>query len=187
MMLSRTEMYSFLFAAMVFAGWYYWNEQSKLSEPVENWFVVRNISIPDFVEGENPIMIYDHEQRREAAIRRNVDIHHADNLKGDPICSGRSVRTSGPTVNGMDVNIPFSEFVASICAPKEGSYVANVSWLVAPEGYKLKWLRHTSNVFKVLPKDVVPFTQQDKEQLERAQDLLNNPIPPVEPQEETPP
>ena len=168
---TRIEIYAFIFASALLTGWYTWNEGVKKSEPVENWLVVRNISIPDFIEGENPIIIYDREQRRAASIRRNVDIHHAGNIDGDPVCSGRSVRAASPATE--NVNVLFSEFVAAACAPPEGLYVAQVSWIVLAEGYKPKRLTYVSNVFRVLPKGSLSYVPPEQvQQLEKAQELL---------------
>lgn len=171
---TRVEIYAFIFAAALLAGWYAWNEAAKKNEPVENWLVVKNISIPDFIEGENPIIIYDREQRRDATIRRNVDIHHAGNIDGDPVCSGRSVRASGTAT--QDVNILLSEFVSNSCSPPEGVYVAQASWIVLAKGYMPKRLTYVSNVFRVLPKGSLSYVPPEQvQQLEQAQELLNNP------------
>jgi hypothetical protein len=176
MKLSRIEMYAFMFAAAILSGWYAWNEAAKRGEPVENWLVVRNIAIPDFIEGENPIIIYDREHRREASIRRNVDIHRAGNIDGDPVCSGRNVKALSPAGNLGDVNIPLSDFVSAPCSPGEGMYVAQVSWIVAAKGYPPKRLTYVSNVFRVLPKGSLSYVPPEQvQQLEKAQELLNNP------------
>jgi len=175
MKMSRVEIYAFIFAAILLGLWYTWNETAKEGEPAENWLVVRNIAIPDFVEGENPIIIYDREHRRQATIRRNVDLHHAGNIDGDPVCSGRSVRSIDPTATG-DVNLLLSEFLNAPCSPPEGVYVAQVSWIVSPKGYRPKRLTYVSNVFRVLPRGSLRYVPPEQvQQLEKAQELLNNP------------
>lgn len=177
----RVEIYAFIFAAALLTGWYSWNEAAKRQEPVESWLVVKNIFIPDFIEGENPIIIYDREQRRDASIRRNVDIHHAGNVDGDPVCSGRNVKASAPSGKLDDVNVLFSDFVAAPCAPPEGRYVAQASWIVLAEGYRPKRLTYVSNIFRVLPKGSLSYVPPEQvQQLEKAQELLNDPIPLIE-------
>jgi len=92
------------------------------------------------------------------------------------VCSGRSVKALTPTGSIGDINVLFSDFVNSPCAPKEGQYVAQVSWIVLAEGYRPKRLTYVSNVFRVLPKGSLRYVPPEQvQQLEKAQELLNNP------------
>lgn len=172
MKLTRTDFAALFAAVIAFAAWYTWNERAKQNEPADNWFVVRNVAVPDFTEGENPSIVYDRENRQPATIKRNVDIHSADDINADPVCSGRNVKAIG--ISALpDVNVPLSEFIGAPCTLRAGQYVAEVSWIVTPKGYKPKRATYVSNIFRVLPSGSLPYVPPAQvQQLEKAQELL---------------
>lgn len=125
--------------------------EARAQELVERWFVVRNISIPDHAEGEDPLIVYDRDVRGAATINRIVEIHVVAEEKIHPICTGSRLNRYELNVNQPVVGKPLSWFVGKDCKLKPGQYVAKAYWEVRPDGYPAKHTWLTSNVFTVLP------------------------------------
>ena len=150
---------------------------AREAEPADKWFVVKNVAIPDFTQGEDPAIIYDREYRGDASINRDVDIHLAETVGAPPICSGRNV-TARKSDTLADVKILLSDFVGTPCKLAPGKYVAETSWLIIPEGYPPKHVSYVSNIFQVIPSGSLDYVPPEQvQQLENAQKLLNNQIP----------
>lgn len=186
MKLTRIDAYAFFIGAAVVAGWFAYSSAIKKSVPATDFFTVREINIPDFVEGSDPVVVYDRTIKRDFIGTFIVEIHKAETSANYAVCSNSAARNykagekPPPTVT-------LKWFVDRDCGLSAGQYVAETTWKIEAEGYPAKEYSATSNVFRVLPEGAQLYvTPQQIEQLSKAQDLLNDPIP-VLPTESSPP
>ena len=53
--------------------------------PAEAFFVIKNVLVPDFVEGENPLIVYDRQTKKTFYGTWNVEVHQ---VGGTPLPAG---------------------------------------------------------------------------------------------------
>lgn len=177
--LHRSDFLAVLIAMAMGAGWYSYNNASKRDAPATDWFSVRNISVPDFVEGEDPIIIYDRDIKKSFNATWSVEVHGATASTNYPICTGSGNNKYQPGETLPEQGVRLSWFVGRIeCVHvPPGKYNLEINYEIRPPGYPTKIYTATSNIFTVAPKGSELYLSPDKiDQLDKAQDLLNNPI-----------
>lgn len=177
---SRVELWAFIAASIVLTGWYSYSNRVKDATPATDFFTVREINIPDFEQGDDPVMVYDRTIKRDFIGTFIVELRKAEKGVREPACANSVVRTYKIGEKPPET-VTLKWFVDRECPLPEGQYVAEATWRIEAEGFPMKEYSAVSNVFRVLPKGAQAYvTPEQMEQLERAQILLDNPIPLVE-------
>jgi hypothetical protein len=117
----------------------------------DQWMVVRNVAVPDFVEGTDPLITYSREIRKPFIGEWLVEVHQAGSADTAP-CYG-----SGRNRYEVDEVIPeggvlLSWFIGTKCSLPPGKYILDTTWTILADGYPPKEIRYLSNPFTVLPK-----------------------------------
>lgn len=192
----------FLTVAVVYIGWnMYWDKvdreerrvawaekreaeakeaQAKIDEPASTWFALRGISIKDFVEGEDPTVVIDREVKKPFIQHWILQVHRVDVApEFPPVCetSGTVWRTS---MGGDNlVTLSWSKLWGSKpCHLYPGNYILREYNRLEILGYPDKEVERVSDIFAVLPMGSEKYvTPKIIEQLGKAQELLENPVP----------
>lgn len=176
MKLTRIDAWAFFAGAGALAGWLAYSSAVKETTPATEWFSVRNISVPDFVKGEDPAVVYDRVISKPFSGTWNVEVHPVSAAEDYPVCTGSGTNLYKPNETLPEKGITLSWFVGRVCDLPEGQYNLEVNYEIRPEGYPTKQYSATSNIFRVLPKGSQLYIAPEQvQQLEKAQELLNNP------------
>lgn len=151
MKFTRIDAYAAFVGAMAVALWFSYSNSVKESLPATDFFTVREINIPDFVEGTDPVMTYDRNIKKDFLGTFIVEIHAATASANYSVCSNSASRTYKAGEKKPET-VTLKWFVDRDCALKSGQYVAETTWKIEAEGYPTKEYSAVSNVFRVLPK-----------------------------------
>lgn len=128
------------------------NEMIKREEtPARNWFLVRNVNVPDFIEGEDPLIVYDREISKHFFATWNVEIREINSNGEINICEGSGSSSYEPSDKLPHPGVRLSWYIGKDCHLKPGTYVMQTTWEMRPPGYPTKETSFTSNQFEVLP------------------------------------
>lgn len=176
-MLSKVDFFAFIAAAALFVGYGYYDSRMKEHAPATDFFTVREINIPDFVQGTDPVMVYDRTIKRDFIGTFVVEIHRAEKGANYAVCSNSATRTYKAGEKAPET-VTLDWFVDRKCGLMPGQYVAETAWKIEAEGYPDKEYSAISNVFRVIPEGAQTYvTPEQVEQLKKAEELLLNPIP----------
>lgn len=161
--LKKGNVPALIIAVIVSAGGIYWQqvrfqrdqtaqEAALKATPVETFFEVKNVSVPNFIEGENPIIIYDRVIKKPFMGFWNVEAHMIDAVTDFNYCSG-----SGSALYTVKEKLPPSGikldwFMGKDCHLPAGKWVLKTNWEIDAEGYPKKFETFTSNIFTIAPK-----------------------------------
>jgi hypothetical protein len=168
MKLKKIDLYSAATAVCLMLGYLVWSNYVKEEKPAEEWFVVKNIAVPNFIEGDDPLMIYDREVKLPFDATWNVIISRVGVPTLDPVCSGSGHHNYEPRTKMPEAGVTMSFFVGDDawrnCSNKmkEGQYSLRVSYEMRPEGYPVKHLSYSSNLFRVLPRGAQLYIEPDQ-------------------------
>lgn len=151
-MIKRVDFYSMGVAAILVTGWLAWSDAVKKEVPASTWFEVKNISVPNFVEGDDPMMIYDRKIIKPFHATWSVEVHRANDAVDYAYCYGSGNQFYEPKEILPKSGVTLSWFIGKDCKLPEGQYTLQASWEIRPEGYPTKIETYTSNLFRVLPK-----------------------------------
>lgn len=126
-------------------------EAERAAAHVHEWFVVRNVSVPDFMEGADPLIVYDREVYKPFNGTWNVDIRKVSGGTQFNICIGSGVSSYKPSEKLPAAGVLLSYFVGKKCDLPPGTYIMEATWELRPPGYPIKETSFTSNQFQVLP------------------------------------
>lgn len=117
------------------------------------WFEVREIFVPDHVEGSNPLLIYDRVIREEFRGFWVVEVQRreADGLT-HMVCSGSGVNDYEPEDTIPDSRVAWDWFIGRPCIIPPGPYRLRVSYDLTRIGWPVKTVVAISNNFYVLPR-----------------------------------
>ena len=177
MKLRRVDIFSVSFSVLLSFGIYLYIEGRKEAEPASNWYVLRSINVPDFVEGDDPVVTFESEVRQPVMVEFNVQAHKINDGVGfPPVCptEGRIYRT--PDDNKGLTLVKWSEFMAMgahpDCQLPAGEFILKARVGLKIAGYPDKELDRASAPFRVLPKGsllyVEPQQAQELQKLELA-------------------
>jgi hypothetical protein len=139
-----------------------WNDYSRHSEEraeqarreavlPDQWFVVRNIAIPDFVQGADPLITYSREIRQPFIGEWIAEVHGVSASNDFPICVGSGRANYTPKETLPDAGVLLSWYMGKDCRLEPGKYVIDTTWRILPEGYPPKVIQFASNPFAVRP------------------------------------
>lgn len=172
---SVTELLSAAFAVSLVLGYGAWDRQAKRGEPVEHFFDVQNVSIPNFKEGDDPLIVYDRAAKQAAKVTRIVEVLRAAAPDGVPVCEGRNTHKYENDFTIPEPTLRLSNFVGTKCDLAPDLYIPKVLWLVQAEGYPTKRIKRIGDQFRVLPKDAQPYIT-DKQLDQKVQDQVQKEI-----------
>ena len=122
--------------------------------PAQDFFEVRHVSVPPFIQGDDPLIVYDRIIKKDFFGTWNVEVHGiATDGTEFLVCSGSGVNKYEPKETALKIGFRFSQYVGNKdCNLQPGQYVLQSNWEIRAEGYPEKQESNTSNLFKVLPK-----------------------------------
>jgi hypothetical protein len=145
-----------LFGIMGFLYWQTTSEQNVLealkAEPVDHWFTVRSVTIPDFTVGTDPLIQYDRQIRQPFNGTWNVEIHPVGGEADYALCNGSGISFYEPKETLPKAGVTLSWFVGKECKLPEGQYIAQMHWEIRPVDVPTKILQISSNNFHVTAK-----------------------------------
>lgn len=176
-MINRTDIWAVIIGAGLLTGYVQYQKAAHEAAPATDWFTVREVNIPNFVEGQNPIIVYDRTIKKDFFGTFVVEIHKAEPGVNYAVCSNSASRTYKAGEKPPET-VDLKWFVDRDCGLKSGQYVAETTWKIEAEGYPDKEYSAVSNVFQVLPAGSQTYiTPKQIDQLEKAQELLNESEP----------
>lgn len=142
----------------------YWR---KSAEPVSEWYEINQIQVPDFIEGDDPIIVYARTVHKPARSRWVKEIMDVSNPKF-ATCTGNGTNDYSPVETG-EAPMKMSIFMGKNCELKPGRYIINWHGILSLPGYPDKALDASSNMFNVLPKGAQLYLLP--EQVEKLQEI----------------
>lgn len=164
----RIDLLAAVFAVAIVAVGFRWVEAFKVSAPASHWFEVYDVYVPDFVEGDDPPIIYDKVVRKPFVGEWVADIRPFTEGTPAAVCVGSG--TSHYAVEEQAKENPTLEwYIGKDCKLPPGTYTMSTVWEVRPEGYPTKYVEKNSNVFTVFPRGSQMFlTPEQVQKLESA-------------------
>ena len=123
----------------------------KENTPVSDWFVVKDIFVPDVTLGQDPVITVDRIIRKDFVAAWIVEVHSLVDGKWVLTCGG-SGENNYKTTDELPPKIHLLSWWANSpdCKLPEGTHRADTKWIVKPHGYPSKVLEKSSNAFKVI-------------------------------------
>lgn len=143
-----------------------WRE-AKNAEPIENWFEVKSIHVPDFSvdEAREAKVTYGDRQVKRGPVNYQWTVK-AEAVPEDRnflcVASGRRDARQGEQIP----SVPITDFMN--CKWREGDFRLDHSWAIDRPGYAMKVYRQSSNVFHVRPPGTEPYVSE-KQFIEQVQ------------------
>ena len=109
--MKKVDIYAFICAVLIVAGWYFYSASVKDNAPATDWFVVRNVSVPDFIAGSDPPVNYDRVIKKEFFGRWSVEVHGTTQSTNYAICTGSGQNHYEPTETLPDTGVSMSWFM----------------------------------------------------------------------------
>lgn len=136
--------------------------------PVERWYVVRGVFVPDFVQGEDPFIVYDREIRQPFQATWIVEMHPVGDANDFAICTGSGSNYYEPKETLPDSGVKlFAFYMGKKCDVPPGEYILETRWTLTPAGFPAKTLQKSSNIFTILPPGAQTYvTPEQVEKLE---------------------
>ncbi len=133
-------------------AWDWFDRAARNAEPPENWYVVRNIYVADFEEGNTQApVIYDREIRRPFFGEWIVEIHPVG--RQENACPGSTGKSHYEPKDELPASgVTLDWYLGKPCALRAGQYVMRTYWKIQAANYPQKEVTFTSNVFSVYPK-----------------------------------
>ncbi len=120
--------------------------------PTDTFFEIKNVSVPNFIEGENPFIVYDRQIKKTFTGYWNVEAHMLAGSTDYNYCSGSGSALYTPKETLPKVGVSLEWFIGKDCHLTAGQWVLQANWEIHAEGYPPKFQTYTSNIFTVLPK-----------------------------------
>ncbi|MDP8995917.1 MAG: hypothetical protein M3O03_02785 [Pseudomonadota bacterium] len=128
------------------------NEAALKAVLAETFFEVKSVAVPDFKEGENPLIIYDRTIKKPFFGFWNVEVHQVGADTDYNYCSGSGSANYEPHETLPKVGVKLDWFIGKDCALPVGQYRLQMNWQIHADGYPSKIETISSNIFKVSPK-----------------------------------
>ena len=150
MSINRIDIMALIVVILMVFGWNKWDEAQKENAPARDWFVVENIFIPSFIEGENPVMTYSFTVLRETRGLWRIEIFETKQSQetSAAVCVGSGIGNYKPG-KGPKSGVTLEWFMGKDCKLPAGEYVAVATWTLQPKGYPEKIVTYVSNPFVV--------------------------------------
>lgn len=167
-----------LFTTIVLTYQYIQDQRRELA-PLSDYFEVRQIGVPNFPVGHNPVMIYDRTIKRPFRGRYTVEVQEAGTLQPIEECTGsfdinydpdKKLPVGGPTLFW---------FIGHECDIPIGTYRLEACWDIYRQNASTVHYCRPSAIFTVFdPKDLDSMSpsqqENDQQQQENNQQQQNN-------------
>lgn len=151
-------------AVLLFIGGVQWQEYSDhlaeqrkaieyAEKPASDWLDVQAIRVPDFAEGEDPLLLYEMDRKEKVVGEWNAMVRPVGEPTNETRCPGSGQATYKPNVKMPDTGVRMSWFMGKHCNLKPGQYVIDLGITFTPDGQSVpKTEEAVSNVFTILAK-----------------------------------
>lgn len=151
---------------------------AKEAAPASDWYVLRNISIRDFIEGDDPVLSFDSEVKKPHVSIWTIQAHKIDGgIEYPPICSTHGELARTPDDNKGTTVIKWSALMKlganSNCQLPVGDFILKAHVKLEINGYPEKEVDRASGIFHVLEKGSLlhlsPEQAQEIQKLEQTE------------------
>lgn len=139
----------------------------RIAEPAETWLYIRNVAVPDHIEGENPVITYDRDIRRNVRASWVAEVHSVTPEGLFLTCTGNGTNSYKVNERLPEAGVSLEWFMGKNCDLKAGRYIIETEWFLHIDGYPEKVTSFVSNPFSVLPRGAQLYiTPEQVEKLE---------------------
>ncbi len=175
----RGNINALIIAVLVSGGGIYWQQvtfekQQKANAaalqavPAESFFEVKSVSVPDFIEGDNPLIVYDRQIKKTFYGYWNVEVHSLLGSSEFTVCTGSGQNKYEPKESLPKVGVKLDWYLGKECHLPSGQYVLQTNWEIHADGYPPKFATFTSNIFRIAPRGSQFFvTPEQSNKLEK--------------------
>ena len=143
-------------------------EKAKEETPASEWYVMRGISVRDFVEGEEATaqVSFDSETKKPFVLEWDLQAYSTNPQPGEPTpCSISDRRTRTPKAENVATIVPWPKlWDRRPCHLAAGEYVLTFHGVLKIAGFPDKEVERTSNIFRVLPKGAQLYVEPEQAQ-----------------------
>lgn len=139
-------------ASLIIAGWPTWNQHRKEAVDVSAWFEVKDLTVPDFEAGTNPVISFDRVIHTELKGDWVVEVQTVSDDGFLFVCGGHGSNIYSPKDDRLPDPVTwnwlvFDQGTCDGVAP--GDYRLQIRWDFYKSGWPDKSLTVVSNVFKI--------------------------------------
>jgi hypothetical protein len=160
-----------LFTAVVLSYNYIKQQQRELA-PLDEYFIVRQIAVPNFPVGQNPVMIYDRTVNKQFRGHYTVEVQEAGTLQPIEECTGSFDINYDPDKQLPEGGPTLFWFIGHPCNIPIGPYRLQACWDVYRENASTIHYCRPSAIFNVF--DPSNMEQMNTEQQQNNQQQRNN-------------
>lgn len=171
----RVDFLSILVAILVVTLWEKYTTYVENQRPASDWFTFNRITVPDFEQGSDPIVLYDRTVKQPFYGEGKSEVREVGANGGDVLCSGGWSRAYEPTDVLDPKKVTFQWILGATVTPSPcvlppGQYVVWFSLRVRPLNGVTREVVATTDPFIVYPKGGQIFvTPEQVRKLEETQ------------------
>lgn len=168
------DIFALATAIAISTGYFHYYKGYKESVPATDFYVIRSISIADYVEGQEPLVVFNNEVKQPFAGDWTVDVSNVDDkLNFPPLpCKGSGTKSFTISDSVPPDGVPLTVILAKKCDLKAGQYILKYHLDLRPPNYPTKSLDVASNIFRILPAGSQLYvTPEQSKALEKLNDV----------------
>lgn len=170
MKITRTDIVASFVALAAIFGYVRYDRSVKEEVPATDFFVVRNISVPDFIEDTDPMVVYDRTIKEVFNATWTLEVISTVPGENYAVCTGSGVNHYTPDKELPKEGVRLSWLLGKDCGLRAGQYTIQAHYEIRPEGFPTKNYSATSNIFNVLPRGAQLYIEPEQvEKLEKVQ------------------
>jgi len=128
--------------------------QYRATIPPNAWIAINEIFVPDHVQGEDPMIIYDRLIRQDFPGMWVAEVQREEpGAMFSPTCLGSGVHEYRTDMVLPERRVPLSWFMGKKCELAPGRYRVRATWTVQLPDWPEKKTTYTSALFRVIPAD----------------------------------
>lgn len=126
------------------------NRQWQSTVPPNAWIAVNEVLVPDHVQGEDPLIIYDRVIRQDFPGMWVVEVQKEEpGALFSPACVGSGIQEYRVETILPDRRVALSWFLGRDCALEPGRYRLRATWTIQLPDWPEKKTSYTSAIFSV--------------------------------------
>lgn len=143
---------SLIFALVIILFTQYYNWRSKLSEPIDNWITINQLSLPPTMKsGMIPTVVFDMDIKQKIISNMSIELQRIDTSQTKTICYNTIKNNKYPLTEKQGINYSLDILLGNKCVLPPGTYRIYCRWLIERGlGYPEIWLEKTSNIFEII-------------------------------------
>ena len=138
-------------AIVISAGGIFWQQERLRAVPAEAFFEVKSVSVPNFIEGDNPLIVYDRLVKKQFMGFWNVEVHMLAGATDYAYCTGSGSAKYETKEQLPKIGVTLEWFIGKDCHLPPGQWILQTNWEIHADGYPPKFLTFNSNSFNILP------------------------------------